>query len=327
MKPAAIGEIEFHVAPGMGAAEEKAASLRANRIDPKFLYATPRQADLWREVFLRHSPIHANPEFTRIYREAFALAAKRMAGREILLAGLGCGTGMKEHDQYLALKAAGSHALFSAVDISRDLVEQSVTRLSAAGARHAGSLVCDLAESKFVARWLDGRSDGRARLMTFFGLIPNLAPAQVIDLLRRVIRPGDMLLASVHLAPVSETRGVVAAMRSVLPQYDNAETRAWLAVAIDEWGLTGRVDAPVVGVGEREGVPAIVGTARWKSGEPFGLWGHSFTPSREEPLRVFHSLRYTPALFEAAMRRANLRAERLALTRCGEEGIWAISAI
>ena len=47
------------------------ASLRANLLDPKLLYVTPRQTELWRQVFLKHSPIHGNPEFARIYREAF----------------------------------------------------------------------------------------------------------------------------------------------------------------------------------------------------------------------------------------------------------------
>ena len=71
------------------------------------------------------------------------------------LVGLGCGTGLKELDLYSHLKASGREALFSAVDVSRDLVEESAQKLVAAGASHERSLVCDLAELDYMADWLD----------------------------------------------------------------------------------------------------------------------------------------------------------------------------
>src|ERR1700677_179436 len=93
--------IDFHSADHAATHEEQVIdSLHANRIDPKFLYVTPRQSELWRQVFLRHSPIHGNPEFARIYRDAFAQVAERQPAGEILLAGLGCGTGLKELNLY-----------------------------------------------------------------------------------------------------------------------------------------------------------------------------------------------------------------------------------
>ncbi len=231
---------------------------------------------------------------------------------------------MKERELYAALRAQGRDALFSAIDISPDLVADAAARLADDGARTTGNLVCDLAEADFLARWLDEKGGQRMRLMTFFGIIPNFLPAQAAELFRRIVRPGDLLLASVHLAPIDETHDIAAAMKAVLPQYDNEETRAWLAALPEEWELSSRVDAPKMGIGEIDGAPAFVATARWKSREPFEQWGRRFVPPENEPLRVFSSLRYTPALFEERMRRDGFRAERLALTRCREEGIWAI---
>jgi hypothetical protein len=78
-------------------------------------------------------------------------------------------------------------------------------------------------------------------------------------------------------------------------------------------------------IGEIEGVAAFVAQARWKSNEPFERWGHRFSPQKEAPLQLFHSLRYTPPLFEKLLRDAGFQIELLALTSCREEAIWAIS--
>jgi hypothetical protein len=240
--------------------------------------------------------------------------------------GLGCGTGLKELELYSRLKACGREALFSAIDVSRDLVAESAQKLVAAGAGHHRSLVCDLAESAFLADWLD-RVAGREnlpRLITFFGLVPNLAPSLITRLFRAILRPGDILLASAHLAPIGDGTELPAAMRSVLPQYDNPETLAWLNAALEHAGLKERVERPEMKIGEVEGVPAFVGLARWKSSEPFEKGGHRFSSKKEEPLRLFHSLRYTPELFENLLRSEGFHVELLAGTSCREEAIWAV---
>jgi SAM-dependent methyltransferase len=302
--------IEVHPSVhGGGREQELIASLQANRIDPKLLYVTPRQTGLWRQVFLRHSPIHTNPEFARIYADAFARTSDRLPPGKIALVGLGCGTGLKERDLYAALTARGHEAKFSAIDVSRDLVIESMQKLAAAGAEQGGNLVCDLAETEFISEWLDRTTGTLPRLMTFFGLVPNLAPALVARIFRAILRPGDRLLVSVHLAPV--VTDLAEAMQTVLPQYDNAETRAWLAAALEQFGLEEVLGAPEIAIGEVEGIPAFLAMARWRD-------------NARDPLQFFRSLRYTPALFEDVMKREGFRLEQLAMTACREEAIWAI---
>ena len=317
--------IDFHPSVREDALEwEAIESLQANRIDPKFLYVTPRQAELWRQVFLRHSPIHANPEFARIYRDAFERVVDFLPPGKVLLVGLGCGTGLKEMELYSHLKARGHEVVFSAIDVSYDLVIESAQRLVEAGADHRRSLVCDLAESAFLADWLDRMAGDLPRLISFFGLVPNLAPSVVTRLFRAILRPGDILLASAHLAPVGDGVELPAAMQSVLPQYDNPETLVWLTAALEHMGLKDRVDAPEMKIGEVEGIPAFVATAHWKSSEPFEKEGRRISPKIEEPLRLFHSLRYTPPLFENLLRSEGFNIKLLAMTSCREEAIWAI---
>ncbi len=317
--------IDFH--PAMQAQSwqtEAIAALQANRIAPKFLYVTPRQAELWRQVFLRHSPIHDNPEFVRIYRDAFEGVASEVRSRKVALVGLGCGTGLKELELYGHLKANGHEVLFSAVDVSHDLVMESAQKLVAAGAEYRRNLVCDLAEAAHLAEWLGRETVNLPRIITFFGLVPNLPPLVVMRLFRAILRPGDVILVSAHLAPIREGIDVAEAMRSVLPQYANEETRAWLSAGLEQWALENLVGPIKIEIGEIEGIPAFVARARWKSGEPLERWGHRFTPKREEALEVFHSLRYTPMLFEHMIQREGFDVELLAMTACREEGIWAV---
>jgi L-histidine N-alpha-methyltransferase len=258
-----LSAIDFHSSVSAKALQRQAiASLRANRIDPKFLYVTSRQAELWREVARRHAPIQSNPEFVRIYRQAFNRIAGQLPAEKIHLVGLGCGTGMKELDLFVALKTKGRACVFSAIDVSADLVQESIHKLTAAGAEDGGGLVCDLAETAFLAQWLSDRTGDGPRLLTFFGLAPNFAPDAVAQLFHSILRPADILLVSVHLAPIDAEVDLPDAMESVLPQYDNVETRAWLAAALAAWNLQDRVDAPVFEIGQVEGIHDLVSTAR-----------------------------------------------------------------
>jgi SAM-dependent methyltransferase len=312
-----LNPIDFH--PSAGAENlrrDMAAALRENRLDPKGLYATANQAELWRQVALHHAPIHRNPEFRRVYERAFdALAARLDPVEKIELIGLGCGTGQKEEQLYRRMKSRD--ICFTGIDISGELVREAIDRLVGAGARHRRSLVCDLADVRGWSEWLDRETGPAPRLITFFGLVPNLPPSRLASILRALLRPADRLLLSVHLAPARAGVYLSAAMTGLRSQYDNPETLAWLGEALRAWNLADRVLPPEMVIGEKEGIPAFIGQARWKEEESSGAPG-------TQPLELFLSLRYTMEFFEGFLTRENLRAENLGVTSCGEEGIWLI---
>jgi len=319
--------IDFHRSVSEEALLEEAIEcLNSNRVDPKFLYITPRQAELWRQVFLQHSPFQANTEFTRIYREAFGRALSGFFLEKVFLVGLGCGTGVKELELAASLKNRDQDVLFSAIDVSRDLVEESAQKLADAGATHRRSLVCDLGQTAFLGEWLDHVESEIPRLITFFGLAPNLAPSLLARLFRAILRPGDILLASAHLAPVNNESPdeLRSAMETVLPQYDNPATLAWLASALESWELENLLHPPAMHIGQVEGIPAFVASAKWKTNAPFERWDHRFTPSEEEPLLVFYSLRYTPRRFADVLLKEGFSVELLSITSCRQEAIWSV---
>jgi hypothetical protein len=299
------------------------ASLRANVLNPKLLYVTPRQTELWRQVFLKHSPIHGNPEFARIYRDAFTRIASERPPGKVWLVGLGCGTGLKERELCSQLESNRHDVSFSAIDVSRDLVVESAHKLSEAGARSERHLVCDLTEIEFLNEWLARIDPKTPRIFTFFGLVPNLTPMFVVRLFREILRPGDVILVSVHLAPVADDVDITAAMKAVLPQYDNPETIAWLNAALDEWKLTELMSEPRIRWGIVKTIPFFYGGAYWKSPALYDQW--CSLPRWADPsFHLFRSLRYTPALFAELLTKVGAHAELLAMTACREEAIWAI---
>jgi hypothetical protein len=146
-----------------------------------------------------------------------------------------------------------------------------------------------------LAQWCGVETPG-PRLITFFGLVPNFAPSQLAPIWRAALRPGDWLLASVHL----EGEG----MEVIRPQYDNSETLAWLNEALVAAGVARKFPPPEMVSGEMEGVPAFLG--------------------RAGSLQLFHSLRYTPESFTVMAKKLGFVAEQLAITPCGQEAIWLI---
>jgi L-histidine N-alpha-methyltransferase len=290
---------------------EVEASLRANELNPKLLYVTPRQTELWRQVFLKHSPIHGNPEFARIYRDAFTRLAEEWSPGKIWLVGLGCGTGMKERELCSQLESNGHEVTFSAIDVSRDLAAESAQRLADAGARSERHYVCDLYWISSIQRWLDEINAADRRIITLFGLVPNLPPPFVVRLLSDLLRPGDVLLINAHLAPVGDGVDLEEAMQKVLPQYANPETLAWLGAALDQWKLRESMGEPRMDTGLMKTIPAILAFTDRKS------------PATADFL-LFRSLRYTPELFENLLSDAGFETERLAMTACREEAIWSV---
>ena len=317
-------EIDVHPSITNASLErEVEASLRANELSPKLLYVTPRQTELWRQVFLKHSPIHRNPEFTRIYRDAYLRVAGERPSGKVWLVGLGCGTGVKERELCSQLVSNRNEVVFSAIDVSRDLVVEAAQKLSEVGAKSERHLVCDLTEIDFLKEWLARIDPQTPRIFTFFGLVPNLTPMFVAQLFREILRPGDVILISVHLAPIGDGVDREAAMAKVLPQYDNAETLAWLDAALDQWKLREFVTEPRVGWGVLKVHPCFYGAASWKSPGLYDQW--CSLPRWADPsLQLFRSLRYTPTLFGELLIEAGVQGELLAMTECREEAIWAV---
>ena len=99
--------------------------------------------------------------------------------------------------------------------------------------------VCDLATAGDLPEVFDQRITRRAsRITTFFGMIPNFEPEQILPRLSSLVRGNDFPLFSANLTP---GKHYAAGMDKILPQYDNALTRDWLMTFLLDLGV-GRGD-------------------------------------------------------------------------------------
>ena len=177
----------------------------------------------------------SEPGCAAVYERAFETAHAGTDGCAAHVIALGCGGGEKDAHLLEALSGGANKLLYSPVDVSVAMVLAArEAALKVLGADNCFPVVCDLPG---VADWeeiLPSVGAQLPRVITFFGMMPALSPAEVLPQLSRLVRPQDLLLLSANLAPgPNYTEGVAR----VLPQYDNPPMRQWLLGWATDFGL------------------------------------------------------------------------------------------
>ncbi len=116
------------------------------------------------------------------------------------------------------LKARGKEIFYTPCDVSSAMVLTArQTALAVLPEKNCFPFVCDLATADDLQEFT--RRLRHPSLVTFFGMIPNFEPQEILPKLASLIRPKDFLLFSANLAP---GKNYAAGMKKILPQYDNA---------------------------------------------------------------------------------------------------------
>ena len=156
----------------------------------------------------------------------------------------------------------------------------------------------------------NSKTQNLTRLITLFGVLPNLSPLPLLRRIYRFLRPMDFLLFSVNLAPGS--RGRTGTLR-ILPQYDNLPTRRWLAGAISRL------------------------RPKWKSGSiAFGVFPDPSQASlyriearwmvNKKPTHIlFASRRPTARQVESWLKASGLSRVQRWMDPQGEEAVWLVT--
>ena len=94
------------------------------------------------------------------------------------LIGLGCGGGQKDTRLLKLLQESGRKTFYTPSDVSTAMVLVArQTAMTVIAGKDCFPLVCDLASADDLPAVLDARrSPEAARLITFFGMIPNFEP-------------------------------------------------------------------------------------------------------------------------------------------------------
>ena len=213
-------------------------SLRSRRVNHKFHYDSIKQTQKWLALHRQFSPSRHDADCRAIYDRSFKAVARSKA-TQVHVIGLGCGGGQKDTRLLKQLKARGKKVSYTPCDVSTAMVLVARrTALSVVSSENCFPLVCDLATAGDLASIFDSRATHHAsRIATFFGMIPNFEPGDILPKLASLLEPSDVLLFSANLAPGDD---YAAGMNRVLPQYDNGPTRDWLMTFLSDLGIDER---------------------------------------------------------------------------------------
>ncbi len=187
-------------------------------------------------------------------------------------------------------------------------------------------LACDLLTADDLPRILDAHTPPEARrIILFFGMLPNFEPDEILGRLAGLLRKDDLLLCSANLAPGDDYE---TGVRKVLPQYDNAATRKWLATLPNDLGIEIDPNDIAFAIAACDDAPAlkrIEATCVVPADAVIQLGAESISLQAGERLRLFFSCRYTSSVLANIMKPHGLRVAAEWLAPSGEEGVFLLA--
>jgi len=157
-------------------------------------------------------------------------------------------------------------------------------------------------------------------LVTFFGMIPNFEPPDILPKLASLIRPKDFLLFSANLAPGAD---YAAGMKKILPQYDNRLTHDWLMTFLLDLGFErrdGKLQFEIEA--GRFGLKRIVARFHFRRSCRIEIEDEAFRFKAGDSVRLFFSYRYTPERVRKILTRYRLKVCEQWVVKSGEEGVF-----
>ena len=304
-------------------------SLRSRNIDPRFHYDSIKQTQKWLALHQAYSPSRNNPDCAAIYEHGFQSAAGQIDSNTVHLIGLGSGGGQKDSHFLNLLRNSGRRVFYSPIDISSAMVvvaAQEAARF--VPLQNIFPIVCNLATAHDLVSILNPHAPADAsRVFTFFGMIPNFEPGQILPRLASLVAENDQLLFSANLAPGPD---YVAGIRKVLTLYDNDLTRDWLMTFLVDLGISSN-DGELCFIIEQDAadpeLSRIAACFRFIHKTQIQLGSDSFIFDRDETIRLFFSYRYTPELLRRVLHAHGLAVHSQWITKSEEEGVFLVKKL
>ena len=303
-------------------------SLRTRRLNHKFLYDSIKQTQKWLALHQAYSPSRTHAECAAVYERSFQAIAARISVPRVHLVGVGCGGGQKDARLLKLLRNCGKQVSYTPLDVSAAMVlvaRQAV--MGIVGEKDCFPLVCDLASAEDLPEALEERwVPGAARLLTFFGMMPNFEPQMILPRIAALLRAHEFLLLSANLAPGAE---YAAGVKKILPLYDNALTREWLMGFLLDLGVEqkdGKLRFVIERV-EAGKMPLIRIAAYYDFTAPRQIVvdEETFEFLAGDAMRLFFSFRHTPKLVSELVAQQGLRVVEQWVAPSEDEGAFLIS--
>jgi L-histidine Nalpha-methyltransferase len=302
-------------------------SLLTRRVNHKFLYDSVKQTQRWLALHRAFSPSRTDTDCAATYDRGFVAATARIDARHVHLVGLGCGGGQKDTRLLRLLQDSGRKVFYTPSDVSTAMVlEARQTAMAVIDREACFPVVCDLGSTDDLATVLEAMPVTQAaRLITFFGMIPNFEPKIILPRLARLLQPEDCLLLSANLAPGPD---YAVGVQQILPLYDNALTREWLMMFLLDVGVEASDGAICFAIEDdpaQSGLKRVVANFRFVHAREIQIDQQHFRFNSGESIRLFFSWRHTPELLQQSLLSYGLRVLDQWITRSEEEGVFLVS--
>ncbi len=304
-------------------AEQLRQGLRTRKLPIKFLYDSPAQAQRWLTYHQAYSPSRTEPNLVALYEQSFVAALQALGRCTLHYISLGCGGGKKDGMFLHQAMLRGEALLYTPIDASTALVLETMLHIQDLFPNITSMpLVVDLESEPELEAFLEqNETIASRRLLSCFGMIPNFDYRALFSYIRRLMRPGDVLLLSANLSP-----GLyVKAKSHILPQYDNPLAYAWFAGLLDSLGIpTSQIALTTCGQPLRTDghLWQIQTYARFVRRVTLTLHEESFVFDAGEELRMFFSNRFTPQVMPEVLAAAGLTIVKTFLFDSEEEAIY-----
>ncbi len=297
----------------------------------KFHYDTPKQALRWLRVHEAFSPARLDPSCLVAYDDATLAAARVLGPGDIDVISLGCGGGRKELGLLRALRTLHPvrrvRYIPTDVSVSLTLVARAAAVADGFAAKDCEPVVLDLALADDWGQALQSvLRPGVQRVATFFGMMPNFSPTEVLPRLAGLLQSKDVLLVSANLAP---GKNYAAGVRKILPLYDNTLTGEWLFSVLADLGVEpsdGRMEFRIARCPDGSGLLRVEADFVFRKATLLRHAGQEWRCKKGERFGLFFSYRHTPEQVGKLFGRHRLVVESQWLNAAGDEGVFLIGA-
>jgi len=302
-------------------------SLRTRKVNHKFHYDSVKQTQKWLALHEACSPSRTDADCIAIYERSFEAAANFVKASAVHVIGLGCGGGQKDARLLRLLRDRGKRLSYTPCDVSVAMVLVArAAALSIVAVNDCYPLVCDLANADDLAEVLPQSQSTEARLVTFFGMIPNFEPQIIVPRLARLIHPDDLLLFSANLAPGADYADGV---RQILPLYDNQLTRVWLMTFLLDSGVESSDGELRFGIEDDpagSGLKRVVANFSFSRPRRVKVEAEAFEFVAGDSVRLFFSYRHTPERIVSMLSQQGLSVLERWIAKSKEEGVFLCRA-
>lgn len=295
-------------------------------INHKFHYDSVKQSRKWLALHDSFSPVRTSADGMLCYDRCFDRVREKIgAGADLDIIGLGCGGGDKDTRLLTALAGGAGTMTYYPVDVSL-----SLSLLSAHKARdgvrdiEVMPIVCDLLSAADLLSCLRPERAGRRRVITFFGMMPNFLPHEILPLLATFIADDDLLLMSANLAPGGD---YLAGIRHILPQYDNHLTRDWLITILLDAGVDeadGEIRFSIKADPVNPEISRVNAVFHVRRHVDLRIDGRPIAWRPGDEVRLFFSYRYTSGKLDTVLQRHALKLVDCWEASSHEEGVYLV---